>query len=123
METLIGLLFEKGTLVVIAAIFLWQYIVETQEKKKERGAQAAQTKDMIEVVANNNLIAQRNIAALENIAEMDLRQQQSSVELELQITSIEEKIVALHNLVQGHNKQAEDIYNNLLKEIKSLKKA
>lgn len=123
MDQLIGALFEKGTLVVIAAIFLWQYIQETQDKKKERGAQAAQTKDMIEVIANNNLIAQRNISALEDIADLDARQQQASAELEQQIISIEEKIVALHALVQGHNKQAEDIYTNLLREIQSLKKA
>lgn len=116
MEVIAKLIESNGILIVIAAIFLWQYIEDKKERKAERKSQSEQHDRLIEVVANNNTVVKQNSLALERAREVN-------EDIEDKLTLIENSVSELHSMIKEHNNHADEIYENLMKEIKQLKKA
>lgn len=116
MENIAKVIADYGVLIVIAGVFLWTYIEDKKDRKAERKTQAEQHDRMIEVVANNNAAIRQNSAVLEKTKDM-------TNDIEEKLTLIENSVSELHAMIKDHNNYADEIYQNLIKEIKQLKKS
>lgn len=116
MENIAKVIADYGVLIVIAGVFLWTYIEDIKERKAERKEQSKQHDKLIELVANNNEIVRQNSNALETNNEF-------KEDIVDKLTMIENNVSELRSMIKEHNNQADEIYQNLIKEIKQLKKA
>lgn len=116
MESIAKVIADYGILIVIAGVFLWTYIEDIKERKAERKEQSKQHDKLIELIANNSEVIRQNSSAIEKNNEF-------KEDIEDKLTLIENNVSALHSMIKEHNNHADEIYENLIKEIKQLKKA
>ena len=115
MENIAKIIVDYGVLIVIAGVFLWNYIEDIKERKEERKEQSKKHDRLIELVANNSEIIRQNSSAIEKNNEF-------KEDIEDKLTMIENSVSELHSMIKEHNNHADEIYENLIREIKQLKK-